>query len=90
MVTDDILLRLKRLEEENQRLRQQQMSSQPELRVTEVEWKGHPVLRFEPPRGKPFNLGLKKLETIKEAWSHVEKFIEKYASQSTGQDDLFI
>ena len=53
-------------------------SSTAKLVVTESEYKGHPTLTFEGPV-RPFSLGLRKLQLIKEAWPEIEAFLQRHA-----------
>jgi hypothetical protein len=75
--TQEILKRLKALEEENARLRKGANSTviKP-LVVTEGEYMGHPTLTFEGPC-KPFTLGIKKLSIIQQGWPQVEHFLAR-------------
>ena len=81
--TQEILKRLKALEEENARLRKTTLpnASKP-VTVTEGEYMGHPTLTFEGPC-KPFTIGLKKLSIIKEVWPQVELFLERQSKNIT-------
>jgi hypothetical protein len=72
----DMLKRLRELEEENARLRSATKPAKP--KVTESEYKGHPTLTFEG-AFRPFSLGLKKLLVIREVWPEVEAFLERYS-----------
>lgn len=75
--TQEILKRLKALEEENARFRKTTLSNVAKpVTVTEGEYMGHPTLSFDGPC-KPFIIGLKKLSIIKEAWPQVELFLER-------------
>lgn len=84
----DILKRLKALEEENARLRALSGKDEPKLVVTEGEYKGFPTLTFEGSVRK-FSLGLTKLRALKEAWPLVEAFLQRHRKTSVGaiQDD---
>ena len=85
----EMLKRLRELEEENARLRSTVKSSaNAKLVVTEGEYKGHPTLTFEGPV-RPFSLGLRKLQLIKEAWPEIEAFLQRHAKtkQSESKDD---
>ena len=87
----EMLKRLRELEEENTRLRSAvKPSASAKLVVTESEYKGHPTLTFEGPV-RPFSLGLRKLQLIKEAWPQVESFLQRHAKtqskQSESKDD---
>lgn len=83
--TQEILKRLKALEEENARLRMNSNSSSTKpLTVTESEYKGHPTLVFEGPC-KPFALGLKKLSILKQAWPQVEQFLERQSKNTSSK-----
>jgi hypothetical protein len=73
----DILKRLRQLEEENARLRGIPKTKSEELVVTEGDYNGHPVLTFEG-RGKRFSIGLKKLRAVQEAWPLIEKFLKRH------------
>lgn len=84
--TQEILKRLKALEEENARLRKGANSNVAKpLTVTEGEYLGHPTLTFEGPC-KPFTIGLKKLSIIKQAWSQVENFLDKQSMNKVTKD----
>lgn len=78
--TDELLKRLQALEAENERLKQEKTDLPAQLVVVETEYKGHPMLEFRRANAKPFSMGLKKLETIKEGWEHVEKFLKKHGN----------
>ena len=81
--------RLRELEEENARLRSAvKPSASAKLVVTESEYKGHPTLTFEGPV-RPFSLGLRKLQLIKEAWPEIEAFLQRHAktTPSESKDD---
>ena len=81
--TQEILKRLKALEEENARLRKTTLSNVPKpVTVTEGEYMGHPTLSFEGPC-KPFTIGLKKLSIIKEVWPQVELFLGRQSKNIT-------
>lgn len=73
----EMLKRLRELEEENARLRNAAKSATPKTTVTESEYKGHPTLNFEG-GFRPFSLGLKKLVVIREVWPEVEAFLERH------------
>ncbi len=62
---DELIQRLKQLEEENARLRQAGGRSQP-IPTREDEYKGNPILIFERPF-RPFSLGLKNWGLLKPA-----------------------
>lgn len=89
----DILKRLRQLEEENARLRGAPRANSGELIVTEGDYNGHPVLTFEG-RGKRFSIGLKKLRAVQEAWPIVERFLQRHKSamekSSDSDDDIQI
>ena len=83
----DMLKRLRELEEENARLRSAvKPSASAKLVVTESEYKGHPTLTFEGPV-RPFSLGLRKLQLIKEAWPEIEAFLQRHAKTQSRQSD---
>lgn len=75
----DILKRLKTLEEENARLRSLSGKVKQKLVVTEGEYKGFSTLTFEGPVRR-FSLGLAKLRAIKEAWPLIEEFLERHGN----------
>jgi len=75
-----LLKRLRELEQENEKLRSKTKVIHPgQLVVTENEYQGHPVLTFQRGNNRPFNLGVKKLESIKEAWPKVIEFLGKHS-----------
>lgn len=77
--------RLKALEEENSRLRKvANRKEEKPLIVTESEYKGHPTLVFEG-SFKSFSLGIKKLSILKNAWPHVETFLQKHSNSVAEQ-----
>ncbi len=76
---DDILRRLKDLEEENARLGQ--MASKDVrhgLVVTEGQYKGYPTLTFDG-SVRQFTLGLTKLRAVYEAIPEIERFLRKHS-----------
>lgn len=80
--TQEILKRLKALEEENARLRKGTSSTAVKpLTVTESEYMGHPTLTFEGPC-KPFTIGLKKLSIIKQGLPQVENFLARHSKNN--------
>ncbi len=87
----DLLKRLRELEEENARLRNSPKSSK--ITITEGEYKGHPTLTFEGPF-RSFTLGLTKLSVIKETWPQIEVFLERHvkaqANDTQKHDDVKI
>lgn len=80
----DMLKRLRELEEENARLRSAAQPAKPT--VTETEYKGHPTLTFEG-AFRPFSLGLKKLLVIREVWPEVEAFLERHGESNAKSTD---
>ncbi|MBL6995464.1 hypothetical protein [Desulfobacula sp.] len=74
LTKDELQKRMQELEEENKRLRNPSINN---ITVTEVDYKGHPTLRFE---GKfmSFGLGIAKLARIKSVWPEIENFLEKH------------
>jgi hypothetical protein len=80
----EMLERLRELEEENARLRSAAKSATPKPTVTESEYKGHPTLNFEG-AFRPFSLGLKKLLVIREVWPEVEAFLERHGETLSKQ-----
>jgi len=86
--TQEILKRLKALEEENARLRKgTNANATKPLTVTESDYNGFPTLVFEGPC-KPFAVGLKKLNIIKQAWPQVELLLDKHAKNNAGQSSI--
>ena len=77
---EDLIRKIKQLEEENARLKQ---SSPRPVAVTcrEGDYKGNPVLTFEGPF-RPFSLGLKKLRVVKECGKQVETFLKKHEGET--------
>lgn len=90
---EELMRRLKELEEENARLKKGSKETQENvLVVKEGEYMGRPVLTFEG-KSRPFTLGLKKLCIIKEAWPQIEQFIKSKAiddKKYENDDDLKI
>ena len=81
----EMLKRLRQLEEENVRLRNAtKANTDAKLTVTEGDYKGHPTLSVDGPF-RSFTLGLKKLSVIKEAWPQVEAFLKRHAKEHSGQ-----
>ncbi len=80
----EMLKRLRELEEENARLRSAAQSAAPT--VTESEYKGHPTLNFEG-AFRPFSLGLKKLLVIRAVWPEVEAFLERHGEGKSKMQD---
>jgi hypothetical protein len=88
--TQEILKRLKALEEENAKLRKgANVAVTKPLTVTEGEYMGHPTLTFEGPC-KPFTVGLKKLSIIKQGWPQVEQFLKRHVTNKTADNDVKI
>lgn len=82
----EMLKRLRELEEENARLRSAAQSAAPKPTVTESEYKGHPTLNFEG-AFRPFSLGLKKLLVIQAVWPEVEAFLERHGEGKSKMQD---
>lgn len=81
--TQEILKRLKALEEENAKLRRASIANVTKpLTLTESSYNGYPTLVFEG-SFKPFTLGMKKLTVLKEAWPQVVLFLERQAKSTT-------
>lgn len=82
---NDLARRIKELEEENARLRE---SATRPVAITcrETEYKGNPMLTFEGPF-RPFSMGVKKLNAVKECWPHVEDFLNRHNRAATGRAD---
>lgn len=87
-IDQDILKRLKALEEENARLRAASAKEEVKLIVTGGEYKVFPTLTFEGSVGRS-TLGLTKLRVLKEAWPLVDAFLQRHSKTSVGtiQDD---
>ena len=85
--TQEILKRLKALEEENQRLKNNANSKPVKLTVVEGEYDGHPTLTFQGPF-RQFTLGLKKLKVVKETWPQIEAFLSKHATTNSSFSQL--
>jgi len=75
----ELILKIKELEEENARLRQGPKRAET-VTCREGEYKGNPVLTFEGPF-RPFSLGLKKLRVVKECGKQVETFLKKHEGE---------
>ncbi len=84
----DLLKRLKALEEENARLRAASVKEEAKLIVTEGEYKGFPTLTFDG-SVRRFSLGLTKLRALKQAWPQIEEFLERH-SKAVDDDDIKI
>jgi hypothetical protein len=82
----DVLERLKALEEENARLRARSSQPKAKLIVTEGDYKGYPVLTFEG-SFRRFSLGLTKLRALQEAWPTIESFLRRHEMNSADSDD---
>jgi len=84
----EILIRLKSLEDENIRLRKGAYSFEEKpLKITEGEIRGNPSLFFEGPC-KSFKLGLKQISTIKLGWPEVESFLERHLDTQVSQASI--
>ncbi|SEM37797.1 hypothetical protein SAMN04489760_11265 [Syntrophus gentianae] len=78
-----LLARIKELEEENERLRNElKAKSDSELTIFEDEYKGHPVLTLGR-SCRPFSIGLRQLQFLKKAWPQVEIFLQKHEKSSS-------
>ncbi|MGD9578188.1 MAG: hypothetical protein AB7Y74_08045 [Syntrophorhabdus sp.] len=86
--TQEMIKRLKALEDENAKLKKKAYASSEPLTVTESEYKGHPTLTFEGPC-KPFSLGVKKLSIVKQGWPQVEAFLKKHAKSGESNSSDF-
>ena len=84
----ELLIRLKALEEENARLRAGSTNQEGKLIVTEGDYKGHPTLTFEG-SVRRFTLGLTKLRALQETWPEIQKFLERH-QKTVGNDGLKI
>lgn len=81
-MSDEILERLKRLEDENRRL-QSLLVAKPAVPVAAIKptktyvdlWQGKPILRFDGPF-KPFGIGWKKASVILECFDALKFFVE--------------
>jgi hypothetical protein len=82
----DLLIRLKALEEENARLRAASTREEVRVIVTEGEYKGHPTLTFEG-SVRRFTLGLTKLRALQEAWPQVDSFLQRHHKSDANDDD---
>lgn len=80
--SEALLKRLQALEAENAKLKKGGSQNSPSLVVVETEYKGNPMLEFRRHNARPFSLGVKKLEAIKEAWDQVDTFLKKYESNN--------
>lgn len=79
----EVLERLRALEEENTRLRAaSRQKADAKLTVIEGEYNGFPTLTFQGPF-RQFTLGLKKLHVIKEAWPEIESFLQRQSKDSS-------
>lgn len=87
-IDQEILKRLKALEEENARLRAASAKEEVKLIVTEGEYKGFPTLTFEG-SVRRFSLGLTKLRALKEAWPQIEEFLQRH-KKAADDDDIKI
>jgi len=85
----ELLTRLKELEEENARLRALSGKKEPRLIVTEGEYKGFPTLTFEG-SVRRFTLGLTKLRALQEAWPDVESFLHRHQKAEVTDEDVKI
>lgn len=85
----ELLLRLKALEEENARLRAGSTNQKAKLIVTEGDYKGHPTLTFEG-SVRRFSLGLTKLRALKEGWQQVEEFLRRHQKAADHDEELKI
>jgi hypothetical protein len=84
---NELLRRLHELEQENKKLRAISKVVLPgQLVVTENEYQGHPVLTFQRGNNRAFNLGVKKLESIKEAWPKVIEFLGKHGDNGVSRE----
>ena len=77
---DDVLARLKALEEENLKLKQKLEHGQQEEKETETfisSYKGNPVINFKG-AFKPFSFGLKKSSIILEKIEEIQIFVDNH------------
>ena len=73
--------RIRELESENSRLRSRS-SRAGEYTVREDDYQGAPVLVFERPIGKPFKLGVSKLQAVRTCFHKVEEFLRRHGNHS--------
>lgn len=85
MHTEELMKRLQALEAENQRLKKDMTVPAEQLVVVETEYKGNPILEFRRGNAKPFSMGVKKLEAIREGWEQVEAFLKKHSNSEIEQ-----
>ena len=74
--------RIRELEEENSRLKSK-ASRAGEYTAREDNYQGIPMLVFERPSGKPFKLGVSKLQAIRACFHKVEEFLRRHGNHST-------
>ena len=79
----DLERQVRELKEENARLRAMPKRGITEPSVREEEYKGHAILVFERPTGRPFSLGVSKLATIRACWHKVEEFLQRHPDTTT-------
>lgn len=81
--------RIRELEEENARLKD--ASDPDKLVITEGEYNGYPVLTFQRGSSRPFSLGMKKLEAVRDVVEEIKGFLARHGvSQGEDASDLQI
>lgn len=78
----DLERRIRELEKENARLKSRSRRA-TEYTAREDDYQGTPVLVFERPIGKPFKLGVSKLQAIRACWYKVDEFLCRHGSSSS-------
>ena len=88
-MSDDILVRLQKLEYENRRLQSllitKPAATDAKKTTTYVDlWQGKPILRFDG-EFKPFGIGWKKASVILECIDSLKIFVENNKDASSGE-----
>lgn len=73
--------RIRELEAENTRLKSKAPRA-GEYTAREDDYQGTPMLVFERPSGKPFKLGVSKLQAIRACFHKVEEFLHRHGNTS--------
>jgi len=76
--SEELERRIRELERENARLKG--TNDPQKLVITEGEYQGRPLLTFQRGNSRPFSLGVKKLEAVRDGIDDVKAFLEQHGT----------
>lgn len=77
---EELERRIRELERENARLKGSEDPTK--LTITEGEYNGFPVLTFQRGSSRPFSMGMKKLEAVRDGIEEIKAFLAKHGGDS--------